>query len=145
MARKATVIGTSKDLIGRWWDVREARPTTHGFDLLFGWPQAADGSPQRGKGAGGPRIVPTRALYRYWRGCRIQRDGSIYDLPAGRSALKRVRQQLRYNDYAAHSAWWDERVGDLQTLTLQAFARKHGVHISQASVARRDRAQSSPS
>ena len=144
MAERAIIIGQAKDLAGCWWDIRERRPTSHGFDLFFGWPESVDGAPSRGKGFGGPRLVPTRALYRYWRSCRMRRDGSIYDLPIGRSTAKRVRGLMRYDDYEDYHRWWAARAGDLRTLTLEAFAARHGVFISQVSVARQNLISSAP-
>ena len=134
MARKATIIGTSRDFEGFVWDVRESRPTNHGFDLLLGWPFLG-AEPQRGKGFGGPRIIPTRELQAYWDGNQLARDGAIYDLPAGRTALKRVRALFGFNLYLANESWWLDRLSDLADMSGADFSRKHNVCESEVSIA----------
>lgn len=133
-ARTATIIGSRNDVFGCRWDVRELRPTNHGFQLAIGWP-IRHGERMSGKGYGGPRIIPTRALYRYWRKCQLARDGSIYDLPASRRALQRVRRILGFNFYSANRRWWEDRLCDLSTLTGAEFARLHDVCESDVSLA----------
>jgi hypothetical protein len=130
MARHATIIGSVQDLDGAPWDVREIRPTAHGFDLYIGWPAG-----QRGPGHGGPRAIPTRELYEYWDARRLERDGSIYDLPLGHSAIKRLRALLGLNLYRESEQWWLDRLDDLLALTGAEFARRHGVHQTSVSVA----------
>jgi len=122
MARHATIIGTTLDREGFPWDIRESRPTSHGFDLHFGWPHA-----QRGKGYGGPRLIPTPELYRYWAADRLARDGRIYDLPCSHTALRRARRIFGFNLYLAHQRWWIERLDDLCNLSGAEFARKHAI------------------
>lgn len=39
MAREAHIIGEAVDIHGTRWDVRERRPTNHGFWVELGWPQ----------------------------------------------------------------------------------------------------------
>lgn len=124
MARHATIIDQSRDLYGEPWDIRESRETTHGFCLLLGWPEGC-----RGKGYGAPRIVPTKDLHGYWETRQLARDGSIYDLPASRTALKRIRQLMGLNYYVAQEQWWLERIEDLATLSGADFRRKHGSNI----------------
>lgn len=136
MARKAIIIGQSRDMFGRLWDVREERPTRHRFSLLIGWPLAPDGTRQSGKGYGGPGLVPTRDLYRYWRKGRLKR-GYIYDLPASSTAIKRVRSLMRFNQYQDRRRWWMARVEDLLDLSGAEFARRHKVLESDVSEARK--------
>lgn len=128
MARHATIIGETEDLDGFLWDVREVRPTRHGFSLFIGWPSGF-----RGKGCGGPRLIPTRELQDYWAARALSRDGSIFDLPAGATALKRLRRSMGFNSYAAHQQWWQEHIFDLARLSLTDFARIHGVCLSDVS------------
>jgi hypothetical protein len=134
MARKAIIIGQIEDSDGFPWDVREVRQTSHGFDLFFGWPVIA-GDAQRGKGCGGPRLIPTKALYAYWEKNKFARDGSIYNLPASRSCLKRVRAALGCNLYLANEQWWIDRLTDLCALSGAAFSRRHSVAQSDVSIA----------
>ncbi len=138
MARRATVIGRCRDLFRCEWDVRESRPTRHGFDLHIGWPLDVQGRRLSGRGNGGPRLVPTRSLYRYWRRLSRARDGSIYDLPMSRSTLKRVRALLGLNLYAQHRRWWMQHIEELHDLTCTDFAKRHGLHLSDVSKTRRE-------
>lgn len=39
MSRRAQIIGETIDIFGVCWDVRERRPTKHGWDVFIGWPQ----------------------------------------------------------------------------------------------------------
>jgi hypothetical protein len=128
MARQATLIGTATDFWGDGWDVRESRETAHGFELLFGWPDGC-----RGKGFGGPRLIATKELNGYFIEHALDRDGSIYDLPAGRTAIKRIRQLLGHNLYTQSAAWWEDRIDDLSDLSGGEFARKHSVDESTVS------------
>jgi hypothetical protein len=138
MARTALLIGHTRDVFGQAWDVREERPTAHGFPLRFGWPCLDDGEPQRGKGYGGPRLIPTRALYRYWWRLGMRRDGSIYDLPVGKTAIKRLRRMLGLNMYDLHRHWWMERIAELHDLSCTAFATKYELDLSTVSEARKE-------
>lgn len=140
MDRRANSLASTKDLFGCWWEVREARPTAHGFDLLLGRPLDDEGN----TGRGGARVIPTRALYRYWHRRRMLRDSSIYDLPVSRTAIKAARKHLRLNVYEDHRRWWLKRTDDLRHLTLEQFARRHGRHSSQISVARATLTASAP-
>ena len=129
MARHATIIGQIRDCNGFQWDVREIRPSSHDFSLYFGWPHG-----QRGKGYGGPRLIPTRELRAYWRYHSLDRNGAIFDLPAAPTTLKRVRRIFGFDSYGAHHKWWLERIDDLCNLSGAHFARKYDVHESDVSV-----------
>jgi hypothetical protein len=132
MSREAIIIGSVKDFWGDEWDVRETRPTTHGFDLCFGWPSGC-----RGKGFGGPGLICTTALNDYFKTHALDRNGSIYDLPAGRTTIKRVRLILGFNLYAESAVWWEERTEDLTDLPGVEFAKKHAVPASSVSIWRK--------
>lgn len=135
MARKAQIIGQAVDVYGRSWDIRERRPTRHGFDVLIGWPE---GEP-RGKGGRGVAVVPTQALIEYLRKTRL-RD---VDLPIGRTAVKRLRAEadIRWDWYA----WWAARADDLRSMTLEQFCEKHSCSIGAASQRRASLICHSPS
>ena len=129
MARHAIVVGSVIDFEGRSWDVREFRRTKYGFDLAIGWP---DG--RRGKGYGGPALIPTIELIEYWNSAAVRR-GAIYDLPMGRTAIKRLRLVLGMNFYEDVEGWWLDRKKDLDSLRGSHFAKKHGAHESEISQA----------
>lgn len=116
MARHADIIGNATDHAGLVWDVRERRPSKHGFDVLIGWPQ---GEP-RGQGGRGVAVILSAELARYLVETR-QRD---IDLPIGLTAAKRLRRELRIT--WSWDAWWAARADDLRTLTLEAFCNLHG-------------------
>ncbi len=76
------------------WQVRETRPTKYGFDLLLGFLVNSDlpspNSPQP------PRLIPTRKLVAFWK--RRSNEGKgIYDLPATRAVLTKLRISLGFN------------------------------------------------
>src|SRR5437868_5316687 len=87
MRHKYPVVGHVHDVDGALWGVRDVRGTKHGFDLLYGSPVSRFGSYVSGL----PRLIATQPLWDFWDANRTKRDGAIYDLPAGRTTLKRVR------------------------------------------------------
>lgn len=123
MARKAQIIGHATDYAGGRWDVRETRPTDHGFDILIGWPQ---GEP-RGRGGRGVATILSVELARYLTETRL-RD---IDLPIARTTVKRLRAELGVA--WSWDAWWADRVSDLLSMTLEAFCARHGCSIGAAS------------
>lgn len=123
MAREALIIGRATDYSGREWDVRESRPTLHGFDLLIGWPR---GEP-RGKGGRGVSTILSAELARYLSAAR-PRD---IDLPIGRTTFKRLRAELGVS--WSWDAWWADRENDLLAMTLEEFCAAHGCSIGAAS------------
>lgn len=123
MARHADIIGNATDHAGLVWDVRERRPSKHGFDVLMGWPQ---GEP-RGQGGRGVAVILSAELARYLVETR-QRD---IDLPIGLTAAKRLRRELGIT--WSWDAWWAARADDLRALTLEAFCNLHGCSIGAAS------------
>ena len=72
-------------------------------------------------------MIATPALASYLAATRL-RD---VDLPVGRSAVKRLRAELEiaWN----WDEWWSEREADLCTMTLEAFAMRHGCSVGAAS------------
>jgi hypothetical protein len=113
------------DIDGSLWEVREARATKHGFDLLFGFP--ANSHLQRVSAFCGPnRLIATPALVAYWEANRTN-EGAVYDLPAGRTTLKRVRSRLRLNFWQDRRDLWKKRSADLQTLPIREFAERYNV------------------
>jgi len=129
MARKATIIGEAKDVFGVVWDVRERRDTNHGFRLEIGWPRNA----QRGRGGRGVATIITPNLSDYMQITVRLKD---VDLPVGRNTIKRIRKDLDL--YWSWDKYWSERNGDLQSMTLDSFCKKHNCSIGAASQRRRE-------
>jgi len=124
MKRNPKILGQVRDVEGGLWDVRQIRDTKHGFDLLFGSPE-----PRLGSYRGGlPRLIATQPLVDYWEAHRAKRDVA-FDLPAGRTTLKRVRRRLGFNYLDELSEFWNERIEDLEELSAREFAVRHKVNI----------------
>jgi hypothetical protein len=132
LGRVARVLYQVFDHFGVEWDVREERPTGHGFDVLMGWPT---GIP-RGQGGGGVRTILTTPLADWLemhRSCPAQ-----VDLPVGRNVVKRLRRALGHDHYQDIRKWWLNRFDDLVSLTLVEFSDKHGVSMGAADNWRRE-------
>jgi hypothetical protein len=121
---KYPVCGQVRDVDGALWDVRDVRSTKHGFDLYLG---SLDGARGRGAVGGLPHLIVTKELRDYWRDNREKSHGVLYDLPAGRSTLRRARTRLRFNQREARREFWMDRVEDLATMPIREFAAKHDV------------------
>ena len=123
MAREARIIGTTLDVHGNPWDVREYRSTVHGFQIAIGWPQGEF----RGRGGRGVAVIPTQALMEYLSATRL-RDVAV---PIGLTAVKRLRAGagIRWD----WDSWWSARADDLRTMTLQQFCARHGCSTGAAS------------
>lgn len=130
MARKAVILYQVHDALDSLWDVREERPTVHGWPVLLGWP--AD-SP-RGQGGGGPRVVPTQELADYFDAHRLA-PGQM-DLPLGRTAIKRLRKLLALDWRKDNAEWWQNHCCELSA-PLEDFAEAHGKSLGAASTHRR--------
>jgi len=114
------------DVHGTLWEVREARPTKHGFDLLYG---KLVNPPVASCYSGGPnRLIVTPALLNYWETHRLE-EGRIYDIPAGRTTIKRARLRLHLNFVRERTALWRKRLPDLQNLSIREFSKRHNVPV----------------
>ncbi len=122
MARQARIIDQITDAFGDEWDVREYRPTQHGFDVTLGWPS---GMPRGRGGTGGPKVVVTEDLRAHLESLRLQ--PAALRLPIGATAIKRLRRLLGHHHQIDRAAWWEDRVEDLADLTVAQFCDKHGV------------------
>lgn len=121
MARVAQIIGTTLDIWGDEWDVRERRETAYGFSVTIGWPHSLP----RGKaGTGGPRVIVTPDLAAHLQAVR-DRPGA-HGLPIGNTAVKRLRRLLGLDWRDDRAAWWAARADDLADLTVEEFGRRHG-------------------
>ena len=118
--RRDRRLGEVDDVFNEPWIVAEYRPTEHGFDLALGWP--AGGERQ------GAAVILTAALAEYLTDVERPRD---VRLPIGRSSITRLRSalELRFD----WDVWWAARSADLETMTLEAFARRHGCSTGAAS------------
>ncbi len=111
------------DVDGSLWEVREARATKYGFDLLFGYPGNSHLPPRL---IGPSRLIATPALVNFWETYRTE-EGYIYDLPAGRSTIKRLRRRLKLNLPVDRRKLWKKRAIDLKTLPTNDFAERYNV------------------
>jgi hypothetical protein len=123
MKRKYPICGEVKDVNGDLWDVRDIRDTKHGFDLCFGAPAGNHGSYRGGL----PRLIATKALRDFWDANRNENNGVIFDLPAGRTTLIRVRRRLGFNFVDDRREFWMDRIEELGSLPACEFAARHGV------------------
>ncbi len=125
MKRQLTIVGQVTDVEGRKWDVCDVRPTKHGFSLLFGVPEVDQGV-LYGLNAS---LIATEELWHFWDANRTELHGFLFDLPAGRTTLKRMRSRLGFHFH--HDQWdfWIDRAEELHSLPAQEFAEKHGVTI----------------
>lgn len=120
--RERSPLGQVRDAEGgRLWDVYQVRETKHGFDLLFGF--RVTGCAQWGL----PRLITTQPLVDYWEANKTRRDCVIYDLPAGRTTLKRVRHRLGFHLLKDQRKFWADRIQDLAVLSSREFAARHNV------------------
>jgi hypothetical protein len=118
--REKKTICQIRDVHGVNWDVRQIRPTKHGFYLFFGSPA---GRPWRSNAC----IIPTKELRNFWDSNRTRHDGFLYDLPIGRSTVKRVRRRLQFNFREDWMKFWQDRMDDLKTMSVREFGAKHDV------------------
>ena len=123
MKFKYPVFAYVRDVAGKRWGVRQTRPTRHGFDLLFGSP-APD---RKSRFSGLPRLIATRPLIEFWAKNRTRYHGFLFDLPAGRTTLKRVRHRFGFHWKRDMARFWKDHIHDLQTLTSREFAARYNI------------------
>lgn len=129
MAGKAIILSHVYDAEGILWGVKDVRTTKYGFNLLFGSPVARPGVYERGN----PRLIATQELVDFWEANRLKYGSVLFDLPAGRTTLKRLRSRLGFNYNNDRAAFWRERLEDLKTLSMSGFAKRHNVDPNVAS------------
>jgi hypothetical protein len=99
--------------------VEQVRPTRHGFDVLFG---QKEGEPLRIS-----RLVYTKELRDFWEKNKSLHNGTLSDLPIGRTTIKRARHRLGFNQRKDVSKFWMDRIDDLKTMKTSDFAAKHNL------------------
>jgi hypothetical protein len=124
--RKYPVLGQVWDFDNDLWDIRDARATKHGFDLLFGSPVYRLANDECGL----PRLITTKELLAYWERNKAKHDGILYDLPAGRSTLKRARRRLGLHYYRDRDRFWKERIEELKNLPAREVAARNNIGMS---------------
>ena len=112
---------TIKDALGLEWDIKEARATKYGFDLYYG----RRTNPVHYEAGGPYRLIYTNELKSFWEECALKYDGTIFDLPAGRTTLKRARLALGFNWAKDSEKFWRKAKDDMRTLTPRQFEKKH--------------------
>jgi hypothetical protein len=127
---KCPILGETRDVNGYLWDIRDIRATKHGFDLYFGTPN--DHGAHRVCGNRRTMIV-TEPLANFWYDNRLKGDGFLFDLPAGRSTVKRARRKLGLNFVDDRTEFWADRFDDLGSLSVREFAARHDVSQDVAS------------
>ena len=121
---KYPVIGETRDADGHLWYVRQVRETKHGFDLLFGSPE----SRVQPLPTGLPRLIPTQALKDFWEAHKMLHDSTLFDLPAGRTTLKRARHRFGFHVGRDATSYWKKHIDDLRLLSASQVAAKHQIN-----------------
>lgn len=125
MKRKYPAVGRLKDVDGVLWDIREVRDTKYGFSIYFGTPAYNHGAYRGGL----PRLIATKPLRDFWQGHPVESRGFTYDLPAGRTTLKRLRKRLGLHYLDDLTEFWTDRLADLESLPVRDFAARHRVPV----------------
>jgi transposase-like protein len=111
------------------WNVQEARATTHGFDLFFGF---AVNALEKSARCGKPLLVATPQLKAFWDANPNANEDLLLDLPASRHILRRLRHRLCSQQPEDFEKLFAPQVRDLRTLTPKQFARRYGISVSAA-------------
>jgi hypothetical protein len=110
---------TALDIHGAEWEVREAKPTAHGFAVLLGVPAGTKGK----RGAG---VILTPELRDFLAIPRLDAP----DLPMREPTVRKLRKLAGIPPPA--ETWWSEREADLRAMTPSDFSRAHGCSINAA-------------
>ena len=76
-------------------------------------------------GVAGNSVLPIHGV----QANKTNRDGALFDLPAGRTTLKRARRRLGLNDNQDLKDYWNERIPELETLSAREFAARHNLDV----------------
>jgi hypothetical protein len=121
---KYPVLFQVRDVENDLWDVRDIRATRHGFDVLYGSPVY-----RLSNYRSGPCLIVTKELFAHWEANKTNRDGALFDLPAGRTTLKRARSRLSLNDNQDLKDYWNEHIHKLKILSAREFAACHNLDV----------------
>jgi hypothetical protein len=128
---KLPILFTVNDYKGILCFITQVRPTNHGFDVLYGYPET------KFFGLGPQRLISTRELFDFWEKYRTSTEFVTYDLPIGRTTIKRARKRLGFNFRTDTSKFWMDRLEELKAMPVREFAAKHGVNAAVAGDMRR--------
>jgi hypothetical protein len=121
---KYPVLYQVRDVDNDLWDVRDVRPTKHGFEILYG-----SRVYRLTNHRNGPGLIVTKQLFDYWEANKTKRDGVLFDLPAGRTTLKCARSRCGFNHNRDLKNYWSEHIPELQTLSAREFAARHNLDV----------------
>ena len=75
-----------------------------------------------------PRLIATKELVNFWDRNRLKGfNGLLFDLPAGRTTMKRLRRKLGFNFDNDYEDYWESLLPELATMPPRDFASKHGM------------------
>jgi hypothetical protein len=109
------------DCFGNRWLIVEALPTARDWVLYRGRPLRPDGTCCRQ----GATVIPTSEL-RDHLAATVDRPYKV-DLPISRPVVSRLRRMLGLTWHEHRRQWWQERERDLDSMTEEEFAAKHGL------------------
>ena len=119
LRRERLAVGEVTDVDGVLWGVTQVRPTKHGFDVLYGYRWESYFS-------GVPKLIATKSLIDYWQAHRLKPDTTIYDLPIGRTTIKRMRKRFGFDQKKDARKFWKAHAKDLKALTPGEFGERYG-------------------
>jgi hypothetical protein len=121
---KYPVLSQVRDVENDLWDVHDVRATRHGFDVLYGSPIYRLSNHHNG-----PCLIVTKELFAHWEANKTRRDGVLFDLPIGRTTLKRARRRFGFNNYQDLRDYWNEHIHELEALSAREFAARHNLDV----------------
>ncbi len=120
-----------RDIDDLLWNIREIRPTKHGFDLYFGYPAKVLLRKQRGP-VGKFRLIVTRELVSYWE-AHYSDEAAIYDIPASRRIINRISRRVCFNIELEHRrSIRRRRTIPPEPPSVREFARRYEVSLEDA-------------
>lgn len=77
-----------------------------------------------------PSLIATEELWAFWDKNRTALHGFLFDLPAGRTTLKRMRSRLGFHFHRDQWDFWRDRAEELKSLSAREFAAKYEVDLN---------------
>jgi hypothetical protein len=113
------------------WNIRETRPTRHGFDILLGYPAKPLLRRQRGP-VGKFRLIVTRELVAYWED-HYADEAAIYDIPVSRRTVNLVSRRVCFNiALERRRSIRRRRTTPPEPPSIREFARRYQVSLEDA-------------